>query len=92
MKIVFCFFLYIYSQCGTPAFLATQHTTMCLDLSALLQFAVSTDCSIREYQSIFMELNLKYPPNFPTLCSHSTPAYYAGIIDAGLITNSLRIY
>ena len=29
-----------------PAFLATQHTTMCLDLSALLQFAVSTDYSI----------------------------------------------
>ena len=28
-----------------------------MHLSALLLVAVSTDCSIREYQSIFMEVN-----------------------------------
>ena len=28
-----------------------------MHLSALLQFAISTDCSIREYQPIFMELS-----------------------------------
>ena len=45
-------------------------------LSVLLQLAVYTDCSIRECQSIFIQLS-------------STPAYYAfyyvGIFDAGLI-------
>ena len=63
-----------------------------MHLSALLQFSVSTDCSIREYRSIFMELNsisLKYPPIMLALCWHSTPAayytfYYAGILEACL--------
>ena len=32
VKKLFSFFLSIYSQCGAPAFLATRHTTMCLDI------------------------------------------------------------
>ena len=47
-----------------------------MHLSALLQFAVSTDCSIREYQSIFI-LIIKH-----VKCRHSTPTHYAGIFDA----------
>ena len=31
MKTAFSFFLQIYSLCGAPAFLAIQHTTVCLD-------------------------------------------------------------
>ena len=59
-----------------------------MHLSALLQFSVSTDCSIREYQSIFKFNGLKYLPNMLSLCWHSTPAYYAfyhaGIFDVVL--------
>ena len=58
-----------------------------MHLSALLQSAVSTDCSIREYQSTYFHgikpHSLKYPPNM-TL----DPAYYAfycaGKFDPGL--------
>ena len=49
-----------------------------MHLSALLQFAVSTDCPIREYQSIFVELSsivLKYPPNMLEVCWNSNPAF-----------------
>ena len=48
--------------------------------------AVSTDYSIREYLSIFMELgsyHLIYI--MVALCWHSTPAYYASIFDTGLV-------
>ena len=41
-----------------------------MQLSALLQFAVSTDCSFTEYQSIFYEIkfhSLKYPPNYASI-------------------------
>ena len=51
-----------------------------MHLSALLLFTVSTDSSIREYQSIFMEIklhSLKYPPNMSALCWHSTLTHSA---------------
>ena len=58
----------------------------------LLHFAVSTDCSIREYQynNHGIKLHsLKYSFNMLALCWHGTPAYYAfycvGIFDAALI-------
>ena len=58
--------------------------------------AVSTDCSIREYQYIFHGNklhSLNYPPNMLSLCWHSTPTYYtfyyAGIFEVGL---SISIY
>ena len=40
----------------------------------------TTDYSIREYLIDFHGIklrSLKYPPNMPALCWHSTPAYYA---------------
>ena len=50
-----------------------------MHLSVLLQFAVSTDYSTREYQSIFHGIklhSLKYPASMLALCwhRHSTPA------------------
>ena len=36
VKIVFTFFLLIYSQCGAPASWATRHTTVCLDIIAVI--------------------------------------------------------
>ena len=59
-----------------------------MHLSALLQLAFSTDCSIREYRSVVMDSKLHSSPNMLALHWHSTPAYYAfyyaGISDASL--------
>ena len=55
-------------------------------LSALLQFPLTI---LLGSINLFSWNSLKYPPNMPALCCHSTPAYYAfyyaGIFDAGLL-------
>ena len=39
-----------------------------------------TDCSIREYQSVFLELEIGHLINMLALCWHSTSAYYAAYL------------
>ena len=60
----FSFFLSIYSQCGTPAFLAVQHTTVCLDCSSMLIATIQIQRKIKYLPTQLGMCDKKEVPNF----------------------------
>ena len=68
-------------------------------LSTFLQFKHFTDCSIREYRSIFRYIQLSILEHLPVMLAlyqHNTLAYYAfyyaGILEAGLNITGQQFY